>query len=128
MGRGTNHALAVSTLTMRADLRYAIRMLWKNPGFTAVAVLILAFGAGATTAIFSVVNATLFRPLPYKDAGRLVFLWSTRPGEGLRQVRVSGPAVDDWRLQNHVFTGMAAFLNQDFNLTGSGTPERILGQ
>jgi len=85
------------------DLRFGLRMLIKNPIFTLIAVVTLALGIGANTAIFSVVDAVLLRPLPYPDANRLVFLWSTMNGQGVPQ---SGSALPDylgWRDQNQVF-------------------------
>jgi len=71
--------------TLARDLRYALRAFRKSPGFTAAAVLSLAIGIGANTAIFSITSALLLRPLPYKDAGRLVILWNTSPGLGITQ-------------------------------------------
>src|SRR5215471_17363880 len=75
--------IAMSTLAR--DLRYALRAFLKSPGFTAAAILSLAIGIGANTAIFSITSALLLRPLPYKDAGRLVILWNTSPGLGITQ-------------------------------------------
>jgi putative ABC transport system permease protein len=110
------------------DLRYALRVLVKNPGFTAIAVLTLALGIGANTAIFSVVDAVLLRPLPYPEVDRLVFLWSTWPAQG---VATSGSALPDyhgWRDRNQVFDGLAGFYYGDFNLsTSDDAPERIQG-
>ncbi|HZI17771.1 MAG TPA: ABC transporter permease [Pyrinomonadaceae bacterium] len=110
------------------DLRYGLRTLAKNPGFTAVAVIALALGIGANSAIFSVVNTVLLRPLPYKDPDRLVVVWEDRSKNGYpRDTPAAGNYVD-WRDQNQVFEGMAAVANQSFNLTGSGEPERIDGR
>ena len=110
------------------DLKYALRVLVKNPGFTAIAVLTLALGIGANTAIFSVVDAVLLRPLPYPQVDRLVFLWSTMPSQG---VAISGSALPDyqgWRDRNQVFDGLAGFYYGDFNLSTTGdAPERIQG-
>src|SRR5262245_12407743 len=107
------------------DLRFGSRMLLKNPGFTLIAVLTLALGIGANTAIFSVVDAALLRALPYPDAERLVMLWT---GHG---VSLSGSALPDyreWRDQSQVFEGLGAFYYRDFNLTGDAhDPERALG-
>jgi putative ABC transport system permease protein len=108
------------------DLRYGFRMLLKKPGFTAVAVLALALGVGANTAIFSVVNGVLLRPLPYKDPDRLV-----RLGEWSQQVpgmSVAYPNFLDWREQNHVFEGLAATQFDSYNLTGVDEPERLQGR
>ena len=114
--------------TLMQDIRYAFRMLLKRPGFTIVAVLALALGIGANSAIFSVVNAVLLRPLPFEDPGRLVVVWERRP----RQNRESNPVAPadfiDWQKQNQVFERMAAHSTVPFNLTGSGEPEQIIGQ
>ncbi len=111
--------------TILQDLRFAFRRLRRTPGFTLVAVLTLALGIGANTAIFSVVNAALLRPLPYPDAQRIVRLFATRGG-GFGTV--SPPDFTDWREQAGVFTGVAAINSaDDFTLTGSGSPERVLG-
>src|SRR5438093_7641108 len=110
------------------DLRYGLRMLAKNPGFTAAAVVTLALGIGANTAIFSIVNTVLLRPLPYKDAGRLVVVWERNPERGWYRNIVSAANFVDWRKQNHVFTQMAAIDPQrTFNLTGGGEPEEVWG-
>src|SRR6266404_4659996 len=89
------------------DLRYGARMLRKNTGFTAVAVLTLALGIGANTAIFSIINAVLLNPLPYPEPDRLVTLWERAAERGVEQERVSGPNYVDWRAQNSVFSEMA---------------------
>ena len=81
------------------DLRYASRMLRKSPGLTAAAVVSLALGIGANTAIFSVVNSILLKSLPYKDPERLVLLWGDLPAEGKNRSQVSATDVDDWRRQ-----------------------------
>jgi putative ABC transport system permease protein len=110
------------------DLRFGLRMLIKNPIFTLIAVVTLALGIGANTAIFSVVDAVLLRPLPYPEANRLVFLWSTMNSQG---VPIAGSALPDyyaWRDQNRVFDGLAGFYNGDFNLSSAGSaPELIQG-
>jgi len=93
--------------TFRQDLRFAGRMLLKNPGFTAVAVLTLALGIGANTAIFTVVNGVLLKPLPYPDPERLVTLWERSQRRGFEQERVSGPDFIEWREQNRLFEGLA---------------------
>jgi putative ABC transport system permease protein len=121
--RGT--MLAVSLLH---DLRYALRQMGRNPGFAAVTVLTLALGVGATTTIFSIFNATLLRPLPYKDPGRLVILWSTSPQFGIMGPgSITDPEFTLWERENRVFDGIAAFSAQTSNLTGDGVPERLLG-
>jgi predicted permease len=108
------------------DLRYGFRMLRKNPGFTAVAVLTLALGIGANTAIFSVVNGVLLRPLPYPEPARLMMIYEKTPE--FSQNSVSYPNFLDWRRENHSFTDMGAFRGHDFNFTGSGQPERLSGE
>jgi putative ABC transport system permease protein len=108
--------------TLWQDLRYSFRMLLKSPGFTAVAILALALGIGANTAIFSVVNAVLLRPLPYKDPNRLTILWEKA---ATQDTSVSYPNFQDWRDQNQSFEEIAAFRRASFNLTGAGEPERL---
>jgi predicted permease len=112
--------------TLIQDLRYGWRMLAKNPGFTAVALLALALGIGANTAIFSVVNGVLLRPLPYADPGRLMTVYET--SREFRQMSVAYPNFLDWRRGNHSFTDIAAFRGDDFNFTGFGQPERLRGE
>jgi putative ABC transport system permease protein len=114
--------------TLLQDLRYGARMLWKNPGFTSIAVITLALGIGANTAIFSVVNAVLLQDLPYRDADRLVMVWEhNRPRN--RPMNVVNPAnYGDWRAQNGVFEDMAAFVDSRSVLTGDGEPEEVATQ
>lgn len=107
------------------DLRYSVRMLIKSPGFTVVAILALTLGIGANTAIFSVVNSVLLRPLPYSDPGRLMQLWEVSARKGLSEMPASYPNFADWRDQNHVFEQVVAYSDWTFNLTGAGEPERI---
>lgn len=109
------------------DLRYGFRMLLKNPGFTAVAVLALALGIGANSAIFSIVNALLLRPLPYKDADRLVIVWGKNRHQGRDQLPVSRPDFLDWRRDNRVFEDMASYAYNVFDITGQREPERVRG-
>jgi hypothetical protein len=106
------------------DLRYAWRVLGKSPGFTAVAVLTLALGIGASTAIFSVVNGVLLRPLPYETPERLVMVWGDLYREGLNQMNASPPEFSDYK-DAQVFEQLAAYHWQGFNLTGGDQPVRI---
>jgi predicted permease len=89
------------------DLRFELRMLRNNPGFTAVAVLTLALGIGANTAIFSIINGVLLRPLPYKDPDKLLMLWERNPQRGFDQEYVTPPDLFDWQAQSHVFDQIA---------------------
>ncbi|HEY0004368.1 MAG TPA: ABC transporter permease [Pyrinomonadaceae bacterium] len=109
------------------DLRYGLRMLVKSPGFTIVAVIALALGIGANSAIFSVVNTVLLRPLPYKDPDRLVMVWEDNTRHGYPRDTPAAANYIDWREQNQVFEGMAAVADLSINLTGVGEPERIEG-
>ena len=107
------------------DLRYAIRVLAKSPGFTAVALLTLALGIGANSAIFSVVNAILLRPLPYADSGRLV--WLSERGPNFPTMSISYPNFSDWRAQQTVFENIGVYNWGSYNLTGKGEPCRLTG-
>ncbi len=111
--------------TFLRDARYAIRQLRKSPAFTIAAVLTLALGIGANTAIFSVVKAVLLNPLPYKDPDRLVMVWERNLHRGWPHNIVSAANFVDWREHNHVFTSMAAFKARAFALTGSGDPLEV---
>src|SRR5215216_283102 len=91
------------------DVRYATRMLLKKPAFTAIAVLTLALGIGANMAIFSVVNAVLLRPLPYKEPEKLVMIWGDLHREGLEQMNASTPEFIDYKEQSHSFEQIAAY-------------------
>src|SRR3989442_8940815 len=109
------------------DLRYPFRQLLKNPGFTAVAVLTLALGIGANTAVFSFVNAILLRPLPYKEPERLVMVFENHLGNGWRKSSVGAPMLGEWRRQSTVFEGLAAHSRGSFILTERGQPESVVG-
>ncbi|HEX5736619.1 MAG TPA: ABC transporter permease [Blastocatellia bacterium] len=114
--------------TLLRDLRYAIRMLAKRPGFTVIAVLTLAIGIGATTAIFSVVNAVLLRPLDYKEPDRLLTVWENHEArEGPKNEWTSPPNFGDWRDQNNVLEGLAALQGWGPTLTGGAEPEMLNG-
>ena len=113
--------------TLRQDLSYGFRTLYRNPGFTAVAVLSLAIGIGANSAIFSVINALLLRPLPYQDADRLVILWQRSPGLNVAQDWFSPGQCLDVKVENQVFEQVAVTIGASFNLTGQGGPEHVDG-
>jgi putative ABC transport system permease protein len=117
--------------TLLQDIRYGLRMLARSPGFTAVAVLTLALGIGANTAIFSVVRAVLLRPLPYKDPGRVVGLTENYPKRGITlsfPLGVSPANFIDWQNQNTVFQAMAAYASKgDMTLSGEGEAEQLRG-
>jgi putative ABC transport system permease protein len=110
------------------DARYGARMLLKNPGFTLIAVLALALGIGANSAIFSVVNGLLLRPLPYKNPNQLVVIWENATHLGFPKNTPSPANFLDWQKQATVFDGMGAFAERTFNLTGVGEPERLEGR
>ena len=112
--------------TLLNDARFGLRTLWKRPGFTLVAVLTLALGVGANTAIFSVVNGVLLRPLPLKEAERLVLVYETTPQTPRDYVSV--PNLEDYRAAARSFEGFATYVPQSVNLTGGGAePERVVG-
>lgn len=110
--------------TLAQDIRYGVRILAKHKAFTSVAVVTLALGIGANTAIFSVVNELLLRPLPYRDAERIAMLWEVTP-EGRRQNTTSRANFRAWRNQSTSYEYLAAFSDQRFNLTGDGEPEEL---
>ncbi len=113
--------------TLLQDMRYGLRQLRRNPGFTAVAVLTLALGIGANTAIFSVVNEVLLQTPPYKSPGRLVMVWATHPRRGIETDLVTPADFLDWKTQNHVFAQIAGSTDEIFTLTGMGDPEQVIG-
>lgn len=112
--------------TLWQDLRYGLRILGKSPGFAIAAILALALGIGANTAIFSVVYGLLLEPLPYHDAARLILLNETTPKVGM--VSVSDPDFLDWRSQSTTFFQLAAVHDVGFNLSGISQPEGISGE
>src|SRR6266513_5461119 len=113
--------------TFLHDIRYGLRTMRKNPGFTAVAVIALSLGIGANTAIFSVVNALLLKALPYKNAERLVLIWHTYPQLKLDQASVSAPSYIEYRDMTSSFDEVATATQWSVNLTGAGEPERLQG-
>src|SRR2546429_9563493 len=113
-----------------ADFRYGLRILLRTPGFTLAAIVVLALGIGANTAIFSIVNAVLLRPLPYQDASRIMQIWHVPPAKsfpGMSFFSVSPANYLDWQSQNHSFEKIAAYGFDNFNVGGGERPEAIRG-
>jgi putative ABC transport system permease protein len=111
--------------SMAQDVRYGLRGLRKSPGFTTVAMLTLALGIGASTAIFSIVNTVLLRPLPYKDSSRLVHVWTTSTMFPEFTLGQSIPNLQDIEARSHSFETLATYETRARNLTGSGEPEQV---
>src|SRR5260370_1636573 len=112
-------------LAMRKNLKFALRRLRKSPGFALVAILIMALGIGANTAIFSVVHAVLLEPLPFRDADRLVQVWHIPPQTsfpGVTRFAISPANFLDWQKQNNVFEGMALYGGGGYDITRAGKP------
>jgi predicted permease len=112
---------------MFADMRFALRQLLKSPGFTLVALATLALGIGANTAIFSLVNSVILRPLPYPEPDRVVCVWNNNTREGISDDITSWPTFSDWRTQNNTFSVMSGYSVGSLNLTGDGDPEQVAG-
>jgi len=110
------------------DLRYGTRMLRRSPGFTAIVIVTLALGIGANTAIFSVVDAILLKPLPFTDPKSLVIVWESTVQNASTHNTVSPPNFLDWQSQNRVFSGMSYISDLGRNLTGNGEPEQLIVQ
>ena len=113
--------------TLFQDIRYGVRMLLKAPSVSIVATIALALGIGANTAIFSVVNAVLLRPLPFENSESLMNVWETDSRRGQTRGSASYPNFRDWREQNHVFERMASYHSNDFIMTGRGDSTRLQG-
>src|SRR5215216_3934656 len=111
--------------TLIKDIRYGIRGLLKRPGFTVIALITLALGIGANTAIFSVVNAVLLRPLPFQNPEQLAIVWEDATFAGFPRNTPAPANYVDWKTQNQSFVDMAASHETSFNLTGDGEPERV---
>jgi putative ABC transport system permease protein len=112
---------------MFQDLRFGLRMLWKNPGFTTAAVLSLAIGIGANSAIFSVVNGVALRPLPFDEPERLARIWHQKPRAGMDQMPINAGSVVEWRDHAQSFAGVAAYSTTTSVFTGEAEPEQIPG-
>ncbi len=108
------------------DIRYAVRRLIKNPGFTTATVLTLALGIGANTAIFSLVKGVVLNPLPYPDADRLVRVQHSAPGVGYPELNISRPTYRHYRDRNHTLENIGVYRRRVYNLTGEGAPERVV--
>jgi len=115
-------------LTIWQDLKYGARMLLKSPSFTIIAILSLALGIGANTAIFTLIDAVLLRPLPFREAGKLVVVWEEASKIGFPRNTPAWANFVDWKTQNQVFEDMAALTGSGFSLTGDGEPERLEAQ
>jgi predicted permease len=111
--------------TLLQDLRYGIRMLAKSPGFAAIAILTLALGIGANTALFSVVNGVLLNPLAYPQSGQLVAIYGKTTG--FANAPINYPNFQDWQRDTQTFSSMAIYRNQDYNFIGTGEAERLTG-
>ena len=113
--------------TLLRDLHHAVRTIRNNPGFSAIALIALALGIGANTVIFSVINALILRPPPFKDADRIVYLWETNPTTGLERGIVSSANFVDWREQSTAFEQISAWRTWFYRLTGDAEPEQVWG-
>src|SRR5262245_51510651 len=113
--------------TLLQDLRYGARMLWKRPGFTLIAVTTLALGIGANTAIFSVIDALMLRPLHFREPDKLFQVWESNVKLGYNEMDASYPNFADWRDQNQVFEQTAIYSSGTYNMAGAAEPERIEG-
>src|SRR2546423_2663559 len=112
--------------TLIQDIRYGLRLLLKNKGFAAVAILALALGVGANTAIFSLVNGVLLRPLPFPNAERIVYFEGRNPTQGITDSNISFPDFLDWSQQTDIFSSTAAYYLSSSNLGADGAePERV---
>jgi putative ABC transport system permease protein len=117
----------MTPLTFVGDVRFALRMLFRAPAFSVIAILTFAVGIGINTAVFNVVNGVLLRPLPYPDADRITMLWMDNRRQGIKEDITSYPNYLDWRGGSTSYEHMAAFTPNAFSLTGTGEPERLLG-
>src|SRR6266702_6313286 len=109
--------------TVWQDLRYSLRILTKSPGFTTIAILTLALGIGANTALFSVVNGVLLNPLPFPNPDQLVAVYAK--SSNFQESSIAYPNFLDWQKDNHSFASLSAFRSDDFNMPGVGEPLRL---
>src|ERR1044072_5134117 len=112
---------------MLNDLQYGLRMLWKDKSVSARALLILALGIGVNSAIFSVGNGVVLRPLPYPESEQLMVVWGNLHKTGLEEIEISALEFRDFQQQSQAFDQIAAYATQGFNLTGVDQPERLRG-
>src|SRR5438094_8927594 len=110
---------------MIQDIRYGLRSLLRSPGFTAIAILTVALGVGANTAMFSVASSILLRKLPFQDPSRIMVVWEKQPNGGINIL--SSPSFLEWKQQGDLFSQMAAYTNSSFNVNDSAGSERISG-
>ncbi|MGH9593093.1 MAG: ABC transporter permease, partial [Bryobacteraceae bacterium] len=110
---------------LRQDVTYGLRMIGKNPGYTALALLTLSLGIGANTAIFSVLHSVLLQPLPYRDGAQLMVLQQSAPKMNAPDVPFSVPELVDYRAENHSFSDLVEYHSMNFTLLGRGTAERV---
>jgi putative ABC transport system permease protein len=113
--------------TLVRDFRFALRSIVREPVFATVVIATLALGIGASSATFSVIDAVLMRPLPFRNPEQLGMIWETSPRVGYPRVDVAPANYVDWAQRSQVFSGLAAYWGDAFNLTGQGTPERLDG-
>src|SRR4029077_5716717 len=123
-----SRSLEAAMQTLLQDVRYGFRTLIKSPGFTGFAIIILALGIAANTAIYSLANVVLLHALPYRDADRLVMVWEDESSFGFPRDTPAPGNFFAWKSENQVFEDMAATNDSSFNLTRDGNPEEILGQ
>ena len=130
-GTGVVSQVAIFGASMNGllqDVRYDLRQLCKTPGFTGVALITLALGIGATTAMFSVIDGVLIRPLPFKAPSRLYTVWERNPKMGYEEILPAAANFRDWRERNQAFEQLAAFdAAESFDLSGDSKPERVDG-
>ena len=113
---------------MLQDIMHSLRQLRLNPAFFAIAICVIALGIGANTAMFSVIDAVILKPLPYANPDRLVMLWETRPDRGFGNNVVSAANYLDWRVRTTSFDAMSAMIFRTASLTGIGEPEQVRAQ